>query len=251
MEDKMICPHYNVGYCKFKEKCSKVHPKDDCNVEDCKRKGCDKRHRRICKYLTDCMRLNKNNDCEFKHAEKDTSTEKKLAEAHSTINKYRDDVEALRADIQNLKGDIEKKTSELDKLSTKITKGYKIVKEKDNEISKMEATFKKSLQDKNDEIAKLKKAVAKLTEENKNISAKGTLKRSVEVNCTKCKFTTTSNTTLKTHIEIEHCTCNICKEAELTSSPRRFMTCPKCKLVLYCGTTMIAHSKAQHGKGQN
>jgi uncharacterized phage infection (PIP) family protein YhgE len=212
------------------------------------------------------MRLNKSNDCEFKH-----DNEKKLAEADST-NKYKTDIKALKADILKLKVDVQKKTSELDKLSNQITKGYKIVKEKDNEMSKMEET----LQDKNEEIARVRKELEEnqkemkeyveyieiqdkeMQDKNEEISSlKKELalnKRSTKVSskplfglkCTTCKFIADSDTILKTHIEIKHCTCNICKEAELTSSPKS-MTCPKCTLVLYCGTTMIAHSKAQHG----
>ena len=46
------------------------------------------------------------------------------------------------------------------------------MKEKNNEISKMKDTFKKSLQDKNEEIFMLKKEVAKITAEIKINSTK-------------------------------------------------------------------------------
>jgi predicted RNase H-like nuclease (RuvC/YqgF family) len=165
MGDKPICPHFNIGFCKFKEMCFKIHPKDDCTTKDCKRNGCNKRHRRMCKYLTDCIRLNKHNDCEFKHADKDTNTHKKLTEANSTINKFQTDVDALKRDILNLKEDNKKKALELEKLSSEINKNKQIVKIKDSEISRMKVNFEKSLQDRNDEIARLKKEVSNMAEE--------------------------------------------------------------------------------------
>jgi HAMP domain-containing protein len=152
------------------------------------------------------MRLNKSNDCEFKHA--------KHAESDSTINKYKADVEALKEDILKLKVNVQKKTSELGKLSNEITKGNKIVKNKDNEMSKMKETFNKSLQDKNEEIAWLKKEVATMAEEIKTKSAKviSQINKDKDIKIAKLK------STYEKHMEVEHEEVVKCKYCPFTSS---------------------------------
>ena len=43
-----LCSYFNVGYCKEKNECSKIHPIDDCE-EKGKENTCFKRHRRLCR----------------------------------------------------------------------------------------------------------------------------------------------------------------------------------------------------------
>ena len=38
MFDKVICPFYSVGYCKFKDQCRKEHPKEDCRNSSCQKR---------------------------------------------------------------------------------------------------------------------------------------------------------------------------------------------------------------------
>merc|ERR1712112_8730 len=57
---KKRCPHYNVGYCRFRDSCRNEHPKVDCTDVTCfgKRGDCMKRHRVICE-------KNKKGKCAF------------------------------------------------------------------------------------------------------------------------------------------------------------------------------------------
>ena len=59
-----VCSYFNVGYCKEKNKCSKIHPIDDCEGK-CKEKTCLKRHRRLCS--DGGSFFYQSNSCEFIH----------------------------------------------------------------------------------------------------------------------------------------------------------------------------------------
>ena len=61
-----MCPHYNIGYCKYKKKCSKVHAKVDCPDQKCQNKKCQQRHRKYCRYGAECI-FKVKSTCEFKH----------------------------------------------------------------------------------------------------------------------------------------------------------------------------------------
>ena len=69
MTDKTFCSFYNVGYCKYKDKCSNEHAKSDCEDKKCIREHCHKRHRKFCKNGLGC-KFNSKNKCEFKHDHK-------------------------------------------------------------------------------------------------------------------------------------------------------------------------------------
>ena len=47
MSVKSFCPFFNVGFCKFKDNCSKEHAKADCEDIDCMKSKCTKSQRRI------------------------------------------------------------------------------------------------------------------------------------------------------------------------------------------------------------
>ena len=59
-----ICPHYRVGYCKYKNNCKLFHPNENCGERKCRDKTCIKRHRKPCKFGETCTRIDA---CEFLH----------------------------------------------------------------------------------------------------------------------------------------------------------------------------------------
>ena len=137
MEGDKLCPFYNVGFCKFKDNCVKIHPKDDCLNTNCKRKRCMKRHRKLCKYEQHCRRFKKSNSCEFKHV---TETSKhanaefvlKTKEAKENILQ----IEHLKSEIKLLKEDINIKVLKLASLENKTC-------DKCNDNSKLKEDFLK------------------------------------------------------------------------------------------------------------
>ena len=61
---KTICPHYRVGFCRYKDNCKLFHSKENCSERKCRVKTCTKRHRRPCKYGEVCTWKDA---CEFLH----------------------------------------------------------------------------------------------------------------------------------------------------------------------------------------
>jgi uncharacterized protein (DUF3084 family) len=190
----------------------------------------------MCKYLTDCRRLNQHNDCEFKHSADENSV-KNLAE----VNKYQAEVENLKGDILKLKEDIKKKTLKLDKLYTENTQIQQIVNNKDSEIFKLKVTFEKSLNARNDEIANLKKEIEKMAEElkkeklakvtpnpvickpkerSKETSNQTKVVVTSKLKCPKCKHVSNSKVMLQMHMEFQHSTYNFDQKNKLSNSDR-------------------------------
>ena len=66
MSDKVVCPYYSVGYCKFGDQCLKEHFNEDCNDMTCKRIECPKTHKQLYKYGSYCKRHIRNRSCEFR-----------------------------------------------------------------------------------------------------------------------------------------------------------------------------------------
>ena len=63
----MICRHYRIGYCKYKESCKHIHPKENCDKIKCNNNACNKRHRKPCKFGESCTRKE---SCAFLHEPK-------------------------------------------------------------------------------------------------------------------------------------------------------------------------------------
>jgi hypothetical protein len=220
MEDKTVCPHYNAGYCKFKEKCHKTHPKDDCTSKDCRRKGCGKRHRRICRYLNECRRFQQNNDCEYKHTAEDSDTTKKLAEALKIITKYKAEVEDLKGEIIQLKFEVKNKKLELDKMQIK-----------DREIASLEEELTKMAE----EINQLKHAKAMDSE--------------AVFKCDQCPFVSSTRALLKSHTETKHVINDCLSQFKFSPSisTKQELVCTKCQYVAKTKVMLTMHIDVQHG----
>ena len=102
-----VCSYYNVGYCKEKNECSKIHPIDDCE-EKCKDKTCLKRHRILCRDKESCIYY-KSSACEFIHEnvteERQTQIDllmKENKELKEEINKKNIQLENFSKDIVNI-----------------------------------------------------------------------------------------------------------------------------------------------------
>ena len=73
-EDNNKCVFYNTGYCKQGDDCSKIHPKSNCEDEDCFDDTCVKRHPNLCKFGRRC-RYNRKNICLYLHVTNDSTPE--------------------------------------------------------------------------------------------------------------------------------------------------------------------------------
>ena len=72
--DQKRCKWWNRGYCKFKQKCPFLHPKEICIEEKCVDKDCQKRHPNNCKNWEkgECKFTG---FCEFKHLNVENKSE--------------------------------------------------------------------------------------------------------------------------------------------------------------------------------
>ena len=119
MYDKVVCPYYSVGYCKFRNQCLKKHPKDDCNVKTCKRFNCFKKHKSQCKYGSNCKRHIKNRSCEFKHiTEEPLNNNKELKELTRELKEKKDLILQLKLEISELQAMNTEKVKQLKTFTT-------------------------------------------------------------------------------------------------------------------------------------
>ena len=50
VNEKEVCKHYQTGFCKYRQQCTKEHVKKICNHKyECKDITCKMRHPKICK----------------------------------------------------------------------------------------------------------------------------------------------------------------------------------------------------------
>ena len=72
IKEKRRCKWFNRGYCKEKERCSFVHPRQDCQEHlqgRCTIRGCTLRHRRVCKFNATKEGCIRGKMCEYIHNE--------------------------------------------------------------------------------------------------------------------------------------------------------------------------------------
>ena len=62
------CPHFDIGFCKNKNKCTQKHPSKDCDGQCEDKNLCPKRHRKECKDGIECIYY-PSNSCEFLHTD--------------------------------------------------------------------------------------------------------------------------------------------------------------------------------------
>ena len=114
MLQKTVCPFSSAGYCKNKDSCFRQHPIEDCFNSNCKRKGCFKRHRQICRHTNNCRKLKKDNSRDFLHREKEG------LQNSSFIHDLQFHVEELQNEIDELKESNECKQMQLDIMNVSI-----------------------------------------------------------------------------------------------------------------------------------
>ena len=90
----MVCRFNQTGYCKFWERCHKIHENEMCREKNCERIGCIKRHPKNCKYFLLHLFCKFGMDCVFIHHRTGRSTE---------MDSFTEDVKTLKAEVNILK----------------------------------------------------------------------------------------------------------------------------------------------------
>ena len=196
-----ICSYYNVGYCKEKNQCSKIHPMDDCE-EKCKEKTCLKRHRRSCRDRDSCI-FYKSGSCEFLHEniteERQTQIDlllKENKELKEEINKKNIQIENFGKDI----ADILKRVDTLEKKNVEpISSSNDLEPKEDIHIPKEKGPFQFSFQEKNE----------------KNVF-------NYPYKCDNCDKVFDKKPKLKKHIDNDHTYCLLCEKVYPTQESLEF-----------------------------
>ena len=117
MTSKMCCPFYNVGFCKFKDNCSKKHADEDCPEKMCTNKNCPHRHGRSCKCGKRCKHLDKNIR-EFLHEPANGENivmNTEMTKVKNEVKKHIKESSLLKKEIDSLKITISEQKNKLSK----------------------------------------------------------------------------------------------------------------------------------------
>ena len=190
--DKEICQYHHRGFCKNKEDCTKIHFDKVCDDADCSEKDCYKRHPNPCKFGFRC-KFYKLKKCLFSHVSHAPADDDKVKAIFKTFNNKFEKVENEMKKMQN---DLKEKDVKIQYLQEKfesLTKSLnKIEKNEKEDVSKLDKKME-ALVNKMEENDKSNKAMFSNLEDVKN-----------KFKCEKCKFSTSSEHGLKTHMTKKH-----------------------------------------------
>ena len=218
-----VCSHYNVGYCKQKNECSKFHPSEDCENK-CKEKTCLKRHRRICRDTESCI-YHKSNTCEFIH-------EVKMDNKESQIHLLTQENKELREEIINKNILIEKLSKDMANILMRVE-----ALEKEKSLNVIQSNYNANTQvvesswifssnnvtnainDDSDElncyICKKGFYSNKELRDHNNLIHEGN-KSNELLKCKNCSEKFKEKSELENHIKIQHATCSLCDQVYST-----------------------------------
>ena len=90
MAAQTVCLFNKYGFCKFKERCLKLHIDDYCADSSCNTSSCNRRHPKECRYYRKYRRC-KLDPCKFLHRENDIDESLKTKESIDLKLKIIDD----------------------------------------------------------------------------------------------------------------------------------------------------------------
>ena len=151
----LVCHFYNSGYCKYGGDCKYNHPKESCQINQCKNKRCLKRHPKACRYGHKCRRKS---SCLYRH-----DPQSLIKEVEET------EVKKLQVEIEILKEENNEKKKDLQKLANEMAELKNNCDNREKTIAQRMVKDKKGL---TDEIEALKDVVKNLQEDLINIKGK-------------------------------------------------------------------------------
>ena len=120
--DSKVCKHFQLGFCKFGDKCRKPHNSKTCESIVCVDQSCEKRHPRYCKYFATFNTCKFGARCAYKHAPpKDQVDMQKLSQ---DINQMSKNITEMAERIKDLESELQTVRSCKDEF-TCDTCGYK------------------------------------------------------------------------------------------------------------------------------
>ena len=157
-----ICNFFKYGYCKFKMSCKNKHVTLVCNDENCNPSKCDKRHPRLCKYVSKYGRCKLGSICAYSHENhhrknENQRLEKKLDELIVMVTK-KDDMIVM---CENKIEDLMQKNREKDAIIEKLVRDVKdletmvkneIISKEGNSSSKKKENIRKEIPSKAEDV---------------------------------------------------------------------------------------------------
>ena len=174
------CLRSKFGFCKFGNRCDKVHFTEVCENHHCKGKDCDKRHPIVCFYFSEYGRCKFGHFCAYGHPVK---REQKLV----------DDVKALQTEVSELKKKVEDLVRKLFEIESAVPE--KVIVSENND-DKAEETSETPIE--KCETETKFKSLDEVIKENSVKSGKGKEK------CDQCEYKSSSETNMKIHKAKEH-----------------------------------------------
>ena len=106
MSEAIICKYNQLGYCKFKASCKKIHNYEVCQEKcNCGNESCSKRHPKDCKNLARSGKCRFGDDCSYNHEA--TNNVKEQIQINQVvaniIKKHEYEMHTMREDIHQLK----------------------------------------------------------------------------------------------------------------------------------------------------
>ena len=121
IKKKTSCKFYNVGFCKFQDRCKFKHFKTICTKYACKDKICQHRHPKMCRYQE---KFRRKTSCLYKHTDKEPNikVEEEIAKIRRQSDIYLEELRYLKEDIKVLKSKIVGQKTMLDSAEHEIEK---------------------------------------------------------------------------------------------------------------------------------
>jgi hypothetical protein len=187
---KTKCPFDDSGFCKYGDKCRKVHYRSICSRKDCD-KLCKSRHPKSCKFKENCRFLAKK-VCAFQH--------KFSVNENKELNDLKRQVDSLKQENENK----QLKLMELDK-DLKTLKANQESKEENNTVKELKLVVTaliKDVQAKEKKLLEMEKETHHLKLQVESINTK--LMQDENFDCEKCEFVAKSKRDLSNHIGTTH-----------------------------------------------
>ena len=111
MSQENLCLHNKFGFCKFGEKCFRVHENKVCENDKCSIQNCSLRHPRFCRYFGKFNNCKFGTYCKFRH---ESFGNKRIFFSKEPASAYYDDeVKKLAKKLEDCAKKIEEKEREI------------------------------------------------------------------------------------------------------------------------------------------
>ena len=242
MAAQTVCLFNKYGFCKFKERCLKLHIDDNCADSSCNTSSCNRRHPKECRYYRRYRRC-KFDPCKFLHKENNIdeilktkeSIDLKLKIIDDEIKKLNEKIVAIENSYveknQHFMADFENR---LEIFETNLKTSKIAILEKDNQIQSLELKVSKIEEENKDQSLKIQSLIQEL-----KILSEASNNPITQFKCRNCDFETTSEKGLKQH--------NSKKHTKSENKGKRF-ECKHCKYGFNSKETLDVHIGKTHTK---